>query len=117
MDNVLTALVIALVIGIPLGLYVSLVSNRHVKVRGGLPAQIFHALASILLCTALPGVLAMVFVARAGFLNVIGFGLSAFALAYLSLCVYAVFERPTLQTTAQEEDRGWTAEKAKSSGL
>lgn len=116
MDKFPTALLVGLVIGVPLGLYVSMVANRHEKVRGGLPAQIFNAIAAIFLCSALPGVLTMVFT-RAGLLSAIAFGLGAFALAYLSLCAYAVFERPALAAQAPQDDRGWTAEKAKSSGL
>lgn len=116
MDSLGLALLIGLVIGIPFGLYVSVVSNRHEKVNGSTPAKVFHALGAIVLCTALPGVLIEVF-SGAGFLNAVVFGLGAFALAFLMLCGYAVFERPALQKQSHEEDRGWTAEKAKSSGL
>ena len=116
MDKLALSLLIGLVIGIPLGLYVSMVSNRHEAVKGGTLAQVFHALGAIILCGALPGVLVEVFTG-AGFLNAVVFGLSSFALAFLSLCAYAIFERPTIKQAAAAEDRGWTAEKAKSSGL
>ncbi|MDX2162627.1 MAG: hypothetical protein SF162_14995 [bacterium] len=112
------ALTIGLLIGVPLGSYVALVSHRHQPVKGGLGAHIFHAAASIILCTALPGVLVEVF-SGAGFLNAVAFGFGAVILAFLTLCGYALFERPALaqQAAADAEDRGWTAEKAKSSGL
>ncbi len=116
MDSLGLALLIGLAIGIPLGLYVSIVSNRHESIKGGAPAKVFHAFGAVILCTALPGVLVEVF-SGAGFLNAVAFGLGSFALAFLMLCGFALFERPALQKTAVVEDRGWTAEKAKTSGL
>ena len=110
------ALLIGLLIGIPFGLYVSLVSNRHQKVMGGTLAQIFHVLGAMSICSAPPTTLATVF-SGGGLLWALVTAFSLIGLGLLFLLVHAVFERPALERAAQVEDRGWTAEKAKSSGL
>ncbi len=111
-----TPLLIGLLIGIPFGSYVSLVSHRHQAVTGGFPAHLFHVLGAIVACSAPPTALISVF-SGVGILNtlIIAFGLIGTSLLLLTL--YAVFEKPALERAVQSDERGWTADKARSSGL
>ncbi len=115
MDNYTNGLIIGMLIGVPLGLYVAVVSNRHDKVIGGVAAQIFHVIGVIFVVSILPTTLALVF-SKVEFLRVVLNALAFVALGYTMLFIHAYFEHPARER-AKQEDRGWTAEKAKSSGL
>jgi hypothetical protein len=118
MDNYPLALLIGLAVGVPLGAYLSLVSHRHEKVLGGTLAQIFHVIGAMAVASTPITVLATVFLGN-GFWAAI---LTAFVLiliAFTALFVYAIFEQPALEREKAKhgDDQGWTAEKAKTSGL
>lgn len=117
MEKIPQALLIGLLIGIPLGSYVALISNRHDKVHGGVIAQIFHIIGAICLTSAPPTVLAVVF-SGGGFLPGVLTAFSLIVVALIALFLHALFEHPARERSAlADADRGWTAEKAKSSGL
>jgi hypothetical protein len=116
-STVPTALTYALILGVPLGLYVALVSHRHDALRGGLLAQIFHALGCIGFTTSLPAILIDVFILRGGLAAALLSGVVTFGVSLAMLMIYAVFEQPARARLQQVDDQGWTADKARSSGL
>lgn len=119
MDRYPLALLIALAVGVPLGAYLSLVSHRHVKVLGGTPAQIFHVIGAMFIASAPVSALTVAFLGN-GFVAAIVTALSFTLLGFLTLFIHAIFEQPALKRAELQksyDDDGWTAEKAKSSGL
>lgn len=109
------ALLIGLAIGAVLGVVIVRASHREEAVRGGPLAHLFHFLGAALFAGTLPTVLTTV-ILGGGFLQAVA---TAFALVVISLAlllIYALFERPALEG-APVEDSGWTAEKARTSGL
>jgi hypothetical protein len=109
------ALLIGFAFGVVLGLIIVRASHRAEAVRGGPLAHLFHFLGASMFASTLPTVLATVFLGG-GFLQAVA---TAFALVVISLAlllIYALFERPAIEHTPVE-DSGWTAEKARTSGL
>lgn len=93
-------------------------SNRRRKVRGGVLSHAFNWLASALFVSILPAVLLSIFVLHLPIIRILLTAVSLLGLSYLSLLVYALFEKPALdRLPPEEEDRGWTAEDARTSGL
>jgi hypothetical protein len=89
-------------------------SIRKRKIYGGTPSQLFHFLGVAFYIAVLPA--GVCGTALVGF----GFGLPLLliflALAFVSLFIFAVFERPLIHNEPNVS-RGWTEEDARSSGL
>jgi hypothetical protein len=112
----MNALIIGLIIGVPLGVFVARVSHRHEHVRGGVLAHVFHVLASAAVCSAPPTALVSVFMGN-GIVVTLALAFGLLAISLFLVVIHAVFERPAVIAAAHAEDHGWTAEKARSSGL
>jgi hypothetical protein len=95
-------------------------SMRRDTVHGGIVAQIFHALACVVMMMVLPLILGSIFIGHnAGYGIIVAFGL--FAICGVLLTIFAIFEKAPreayLKTIIPKEDKGWTAEDALKSGL
>jgi hypothetical protein len=90
-------------------------SEKHENIYGGTPEKVFHYLGASLFIAALPSAL-LELLARQGFGSALIASLSLVALSLIALFIYALFERPALDRR-QPADEGWTAEKARTSGL
>jgi hypothetical protein len=110
------AFLIALVISSFAGAYVALISHRAEKVRGGVLAHILHYFGAIGVVGTLPGGIAAI--ARgAGFLGILMVAVSFVLISVVSLWLYAMVERPARAGLPTQEDRGWTEQDARTSGL
>ncbi len=110
------AFLISLVISIFLAAYVALVSHRADQVRGGVAAHVLHYLGAIGVVGTLPGGIAAI--ARgSGIIGIILVAVGFVLIAVVSLWFYAMVEKPAHDLLAQQEDRGWTEQDARTSGL
>jgi hypothetical protein len=86
------------------------------KIRGGSQASLFHLIGVAAYIGVLPSALCgsiLVGPFRLGIPLALGF----VALSFAALLGYSYFERPARQGLASQEDRGWTEEDARKSGL
>lgn len=92
-------------------------SLKRDPIHGGPGAQLFHLLGAAAFVAVLPGVLCGLVLGVAHSIVPLAIGLIITAL--LSMFAYAVFERPARAgiVTPLQEDRGWTEEDARKSGL
>lgn len=116
MDRQPILLLIALVIGAALGAIVHRRAVADEKVHGGMPALLLHYLGAAVFSSALPAVLLTV-LSGSGFLTAVAVGFGCFLIALLLLIAHAVVEQKPRAAAQLQQDDGWTAEKAKSSGL
>ena len=116
MDRLQTAIFIGLACGLVLGILTARSSARRDKVRGGLLAHVFHYLGASLTVSALPGVLATILLGQ-GILRAVAVGAGFVLLSLAMLFIYAIFERGARTGISVPDDEGWTAEKARTSGL
>lgn len=86
------------------------------KIRGGSQASLFHLLGVAAYIGVLPSALCGSFLVGPFRLG-IPLAIGLLALSFGALVVYGTFERPARQAASKEEDRGWTEEDARSSGL
>jgi hypothetical protein len=114
--RVLDAFLISLVISIFLGAWVALVSHRADKVRGGMLAQALHYLGAIGVVGTLPGGLVAIALGG-GFLGIVIVAVAFVLISVISLWLYAIVERPARAVLVLQEDRGWTEQDARTSGL
>jgi len=115
MDRTQIIILITLVIVAIGALPVSRKSRSKSPIYGGTPAEFFHFLGSAAYVGVLPaGLLGTLFV---GFLRLgLPLALTYLGIAVACLFIYAFFER-NARKGITVEDRGWTAEDARSSGL
>lgn len=116
MEKVPQALLIGVAIGAVLGFFIARQSARKNTIHGGFPAQAFHLLSAISISSTFPTVITGLIIGT-GFLPVVVMALSLFVGGFVLLLGYAVFEKPARDQLPQDEDRGWTAEDALTSGL
>ncbi|MEZ4667052.1 MAG: hypothetical protein R3E39_03885 [Anaerolineae bacterium] len=115
MDRASQVVIIAFLIGITLSFSVARRSERVEKIYGGLSARIFHHLAIIGYVSVLPA-------AFFGSLLVgpfkfgIPFAFVCLFVSFLCFGLYGLVERPA-RIGVIIEDRGWTEEDARTSGL
>ena len=115
MDRSLIALIIVVASIAVFSIPVARRSQQRNKVYGGGFAQVFHFIAIAAYVGVVPAFLCGSILAGAsGFGLPVGFTL--LIIAFGSLLAYAVVERPARSVSVQE-DRGWTEEDARSSGL
>jgi hypothetical protein len=116
MDRLPTLLLIAFAIGVALGAVVHRRAVADEKVYGGMAALTLHYLGAAVFSSALPAVLLTV-LSGSGFLTAVAVGFSCFLIALLLLMAHAAVEQKPRAAAQLQQDEGWTAEKAKSSGL
>ncbi len=115
MNDSLLPIVIGLIIGFIAGVFAVRTSEAKEKIYGGVPSKVFHYLGASLFISALPSTLLQLLSGR-GFIGAITVSFSLVILALSMLFIYATFERPA-RAKLQAADEGWTAEKARTSGL
>lgn len=116
-ETAVKALCVCAVCALTLGPFLVRSSLRHEAVYGGPLAHLFHAAGALLLMSALPGVIAAL-VFGGGFRTALPLGAALLALSYAALLLFAIVEQPARKRHQQDEDEhGWTAEKARTSGL
>jgi hypothetical protein len=115
-DRLLTAILIGLACGLVLGVFTARSSARRDRVYGGVLAQVFHYLGAASFVSALPGVLAAVFLGQ-GVLRAAAVGFGFMLLSLALLLVYALFERGARARLPAAPAESWTADKARTSGL
>jgi hypothetical protein len=117
MDRLVLDIIIAAIIGLALGWIVHQRAVQREKIYGGGAAAALHLLSAAAFCAALPGVLLSLLTGQ-GFLVAILFGFGCFILSFALMVGFAAIENaPRSAALAQTQDEGWTAEKAKTSGL
>lgn len=116
MEKVPQALMIGIAIGAVLGIFIARQSTRKNSIHGGILAQMFHFLGVVAISSTFPTVISGLIIGT-GFLPAVVMALSLFVGGFVLLLGYAVFEKPARDQLPQEEDRGWTAEDALTSGL
>ncbi len=116
MNNpLLIAIIVGVVAGILLGSRVAARSLTESPIYGGSNAKGFHWLACAAFAGGLPAGLTDIILGR----NVLmGFVLALcfIGVSFASLLLYGLLERGP-RAAAEAKDRGWTAEKARTSGL
>jgi hypothetical protein len=112
--------VVAVAVILGLGAYFGrMVAQRSLgaqKIHGGSTAEMFHFAASVLFVMIAPSILVAAFVFHLG-LGAFFWGVSLFGIIFLCLIGYAYYELPARANVKREEDKGWTAEDARTSGL
>lgn len=114
-DPFLVPILIGLAIGTVAGVFVARTSARRQTIHGGTPAKLFHYLGAAVFVSALPAGLIELLTGR-GFGGAILASVSLVLISFALLLVYALLERPALARLPSDDD-GWTAEKARTSGL
>lgn len=115
MDRSLLTLIIALGLGIILSFPAVRRSIKKEKIRGGTAAQLFHHLGVVTYIAVLPSALCGSFLVGPWVFG-IPLALTFLLLTAFNMIMFAVAERPARIGLA-EEDRGWTEEDARSSGM
>ena len=113
-DQIL-ALVIGAGVAIFFGAFIARKSAAEDKIHGGTVAQVFHYIASACVAGVLPVVIASLVLGngfRFSFPAAIGF----LSVGWLALLIYAAVEK-SARDQLSDEDQGWTAEDARTSGL
>jgi hypothetical protein len=116
MDRSLLTLIIALGLAAVFCVPAARRSIAREKIHGGSVAESFHLAGVFAYLAVLPSALCGSFLVgplEFGIPLALGF----LALALLALFGYGVIERPARAKVTPTEDRGWTAEDARSSGL
>ncbi|GAB5492557.1 MAG: hypothetical protein Phog2KO_27720 [Phototrophicaceae bacterium] len=123
-------ILILVVLGLFIAYRTAQSSNRREQTHNGL-AKIFNFIAAGFIAMLAPTVLCNLIFIHPDFMgpvNVLGVNITTFAhvivialvmiaIGLLCLIPYAILEKPHLDKLAQQEDQGWTREKAETSGL
>lgn len=116
-DTFVKAILVSLVVAVALGPFIASRAAQRVPIHGGIVAYGLHLVASIALMGALPGVIASL-VLGGGFKTAFPVALTFIFGSLLILVMFAIIEKPALdKASIPQEDRGWTAEDARTSGL
>ncbi|MBC7869452.1 MAG: hypothetical protein H7Y09_01325 [Chitinophagaceae bacterium] len=114
--HVLEILAVSVVFGIIFGPLIARSSSRREKVYGGALAQVFHVIGAGAMVGILPGVIAgLIF--GGGFGTAFPVALGLLATSLFSMVLFAIVEKPARPAPQPTEDRGWTEEDARKSGL
>ncbi|MBE0690701.1 MAG: hypothetical protein IH587_11330 [Anaerolineae bacterium] len=115
MDPMLIALVVGIVFGVFVGSRMATRSENEEPIHGGSTAKVLHRLACTAFAGSLPSALTTLLLAHS-FLNAIVMAFSFVGVSFLLLILFALVENAP-RNRALADDRGWTAEKAQTSGL
>jgi len=113
----LTTYAVLVIAALFLGTLAARSSSKREAILSGSPANIFHFLANAIMSVVTLTVLASVFVLRLDLLTIVLTIVGMVVVTLILLMIYAAFEKPALEKKAHEEDRGWTEEDARTSGL
>lgn len=115
MDRSQIIIIVSLALGIIFCIPAARSSVKKDKIYGGTLAEIFHFIGVAAYLAVLPAALLGTFLVGPLKLG-IPLALTYLGIALVALLLYAVFERPARAQLALE-DRGWTEQDARSSGL
>ncbi|MFQ3565877.1 MAG: hypothetical protein SNJ59_02650 [Aggregatilineales bacterium] len=116
MDSLLTALAIGVSIGLIAGIFIARRSAREAPIYGGLPALALHYVGASLFISSLPTALTSLILGR-GLLGAVTAAFTCVIASLITFIVFAIVEAPARAARAPQEEEGWTAEKARTSGL
>ena len=117
MDKAQIALLIGLGFALILGYLTARGSQRREPIYGGRLAQILHYIGAAGVTGILPVVLASL-ILRGGFALAFPLALSFMGTSLVALLLFALIEYPARELAQQAaQERGWTEEDARSSGL
>ena len=105
-----------IVFGVVVGYVIAHRTEAKSPIHGGGIAWLCNYIASALIVSLPLTVILSIFALEMHAVRVIIMAIGMLALAFVILIVYAVVEKPYLEQSLQE-DRGWTEEDARSSGL
>jgi hypothetical protein len=115
----MNAPIIAIVVGIVAGIFIgSRVARKSIgeePIYGDTLAKTLHWLACVAFSGAFPSVLTEIIIGRQFWVGV-ALAFSFVIVSFIFLIAYALVENAP-RTRALADDRGWTAEKARTSGL
>jgi hypothetical protein len=111
----IVSLVLLAIIGLYFGTTVARGSEKAQKIEGGQPARMLHFLACVVLASIAPSVMCQVLVLHTG--SAFWTALVMIGILFVLLLAYAAFELPAKAKIKKKEDKGWTAEDARTSGL
>lgn len=116
-ERELFVLALMALFGVIFGWRVAQSSVKREPIQGGAGARVFNLLGAAGFVAVLPGVLCGLVLGVAHNILPIAIGLMLFSL--ISMFGFAVFERPARVAlpAVPQEDRGWTEEDARKSGL
>jgi uncharacterized protein YneF (UPF0154 family) len=102
--------------GLIIGYVIARRTEEKSPIHGGTMAWLCNYVASALIVSLPLTVILSIFVLDMRAAQVIIMAIGLITLAFIVLVVYAMFEKPHVKQALQE-DRGWTEEDARSSGL
>ncbi|MDZ4763372.1 MAG: hypothetical protein SGI73_02390 [Chloroflexota bacterium] len=111
-----TNIVIGAAIGLVLGFFVHRKVVAKDPIHGGIVATALHYLSAAVFSSTVPSVLLTVFTGL-GFWTAIAYGLSCAVLSLILLTAHAAIDYAPRNLALARAEEGWTAEKAKTSGL
>jgi hypothetical protein len=115
MNGFLLPIAIGLGIGLVLGWFAARESAQRKPIYGGIAAKTAHYLGAAAFVSALPSALIELITGQ-GIVSALAASFSLIAISLILLVVFAALERPAIPRRPAEAE-GWTAEKARSSGL
>jgi len=115
-DTVIKTFAVWLAFAIVFGPLLTRSSIRRNAIHGGIVAHIFHFVGATALMTVIPTLIAALVFGAGG--EMLPFVITLAVVSMLSMIIFAIAERPALEAYQKaQEDRGWTEEDARSSGL
>jgi hypothetical protein len=116
-DAIVKTLAVWLAFAVILGPLLTRSSIRRNAIHGGIVAHIFHFIGATALMTVIPTFIAALIFGGGGKIA-IPFAIALALTSSLSMIIFAIAERPALEAYQKaQDDRGWTEEDARSSGL
>jgi hypothetical protein len=117
-QNQQLAILIAFIIAIIGGYFISRKAAQHEKIYGGALPQALNYIVSGAMITIAPSVLCSTIFLHNGFFFAVGLVVAIFVIAVSSSMLFALFEKDARKAALSKKvDRGWTEEDARTSGL
>lgn len=116
MSTEMIALIALIGIGAVFGGFTARSSIQREAIHGGPIARASNYISAALMAALTPTVLCSITVFELGLWALL-IAVVMVILAVVALIPYAIVELPAMQATAAREDRGWTEEDARTSGL
>lgn len=115
MENWYVPILIGAVVGVIAGWFVAKRSAKQDPIYGGSTARLFHYLGAAVFAS-MPLSSIFTILMGGGFVRAVLTGIVISVISYVLLLIFSAIEQPARQSRAAE-DEGWTAQKAKESGL
>lgn len=118
-----TALLIGFVFGIVAGIFTARASERRDPIYGGTGAHVFHYITAAIFTASPVAVIGSLFAMEGvGFWGRLGtavlIALTFLVISHIFALIFAMLERPARENAlAEQVERGWTEQDARTSGL